>query len=109
MATATQVDRPNLIRLILGPPIRVRCGELVLSPGVKALIHQHRLDPTPNLLSHLRGNWGDVALAQWAANERALLDGGQLSSSYQVTAKIALSITTEPDRSVTTITLEGEA
>jgi hypothetical protein len=108
MATATQLDRPTPDRLILDQPIRFRCGELVLSPGVKTLIRHRRIDPKPHFLSHLSGDWGDAAIEQWAANERALLDGGQLSSSYQLTAKITLSITTEPDRSLTTITLEGE-
>jgi len=108
MATATQLDQPIPERHILDQPIRFRCGELVLSHGVKALIRQHRLDPKPHFLSHLSGNWGDAAIEQWAANERALIDGGQLSSSYQVTPKITLSIRTEPDRSLTTITLEGE-
>jgi hypothetical protein len=98
MVLATQIDQP----------IRFRCGELVLSPGVKTLIRRRQIDPKPCFLSHLSGDWGDAAIDQWAANERALLDGGPLSSSYQLTARISLSITTEPDRSLTTMALEGE-
>jgi hypothetical protein len=108
MATATETDLPIPDRLMVRQPIRFRCGELFLSPAVKTLISRHQIDPKPHFLSHLRGDWGDAEIEQWAANERALQDGGRLTSTYQLTAKITLSITTEADRSVTTIKLEGE-
>lgn len=90
------------------PTVRFRCGELVVSTGVKTLMVYRRFDPRPFLLRHLRGEWGNIDQEQWLANERALLDGNALTSAYELSGSRILSITTEADRSMTKVMLLEE-
>ncbi len=51
------------------------------------------------------GDWGEVCVEDWDANELALQNGTRLLSTYTSTAGIKFWIITEWDRSITTILL----
>lgn len=57
---------------------------------------------------HLRGDWGNVGIVDWKANETALEDGSRLFSVYRTKAGTKFWIITESDRSATTVLLPSE-
>lgn len=69
-------------------------------------------DPMALVLAHVgrhsTGDWGDVEREDWAANDDALVNGGRLFSTYQLTAAARVWIITEADRSATTVLLPDE-
>jgi hypothetical protein len=80
-------------------------GEIVITAAVSRLIVQGALDPLPYLLRHLAGDWGELTDAERRANENALLEGGEVFSSYTVSPTQTLWIVSEWDFSVTTLLL----
>jgi hypothetical protein len=70
-------------------------------------MEQHEITYFDLLRRHVRGDWGDLDLADKAANETALKHGGRILSAYD-TQGGRLWIITEADRSVTTILLPEE-
>ncbi|MDE2051292.1 MAG: hypothetical protein KGJ72_09760 [Gammaproteobacteria bacterium] len=91
----------------LSPP-RFAHGRLLITPGVRALIQETRLNVLPYLHRHLQGDWGDLCDADRRANDAALCNGDRLLSSYAVSPTQKLWIITEYDRSVTTLLLPDE-
>lgn len=91
----------------LSPP-RFAHGRLVMTPGVRGLIEQTRLNVLTYLHRHLQGDWGDLCDEDRRANDAALRDGDRLFSSYTVSPAQKLWIITEYDRSVTTLLLPDE-
>ena len=71
----------------------------------------HALNAIPNdeildaLARHGRGDWGNLDKEDWDANNRALIEGTRLLSSYESKQGIRFWIITEWNRSVTTILL----
>jgi len=95
--------------LNLASQARFSPGQVVMTIGVDALVRQGRLNPTPFLLRHLNGDWGDLDEGDRRINDAALQSGeDRLFSSYQVTPDLKLWIITEWDRSVTTLLLPSE-
>ena len=47
---------------VLNPasPPRFTAGQVVMTIGVDALVHQGRLNPAPYLRRHISGDWGDL-------------------------------------------------
>lgn len=88
---------------------RFELGQVVATPGaLKALeasgVSAHRL-----LWRHVTGDWGDLDDHDRAANERALLTGERLLSSYNLPGTDErIWIITEWDRSATTLLLPDE-
>lgn len=62
----------------------------------------------PYVRRHLSGDWGDVGLEDWNANDEALAFGARLLSAYELETQGRLWIITEADRSATTILLPAE-
>jgi hypothetical protein len=62
----------------------------------------------PYVQRHSSGDWGDVGLEDWNANDEALALGARLLSAYQLETQGRLWIITEADRSATTILLPAE-
>lgn len=91
----------------LSPP-RFPHGRLVMTPGVRALIEETRLNVLTYLHRHLQGDWGDLCDEDRRANDAALRDDDRLLSSYTVSPTQKLWIITEYDRSVTTLLLPDE-
>lgn len=89
-------------------PPRFAHGRLLMTPGVRVLMTQIRLDVLPYLHRHLQGDWGDLCDADRRANDAALRNGDRLLSSYAVSPTQKLWIITEYDRSVTTLLLPDE-
>lgn len=81
-------------------------GQLVATPGaLEALTHG---DILKSLQRHLAGDWGDVDEEDRAANDRALIEGSRLLSSYKSESGVKFWIITEADRSATTVLLPSE-
>ena len=67
-------------------PAVLSVGELVFSPAVARLVVEGSLDPFPYLRRHLAGDWGELTEADRRDNEHVLLNGGEIFSSYAVSA-----------------------
>lgn len=57
------------------------------------------------LARHARGDWGNVDADDWAANDRAIVEGTRLLSAYCARSGTKFWIITEADRSATTVLL----
>ncbi|MGH3825872.1 MAG: hypothetical protein ACRDQX_01660 [Pseudonocardiaceae bacterium] len=83
---------------------RFELGRLITTPGVLDLIQRGVIHPALLLRRHEMGDWGQVDDHDAQVNDTALADGGRLLSVYGI-----VWVITEPDRSVTTMLLPGEA
>lgn len=84
---------------------RFRMGHPVITPAAQSLLERAGISPTVLLGRHLRGDWGELDVADIASNELALLIHRRLLSSYVIPGGGRVLIITEGDRSVTTILL----
>jgi hypothetical protein len=83
-------------------------GQVVATPGALSLLAQHGKDPLHFLKRHACGDWGDLDVEDWQANDAALAhDDGRLFSSYRIEQQ-KLWIITESDRSSTCILLPAD-
>lgn len=99
----------EVLFISLVPNLRFPAGQIIVTAGVDALIHQGRLNPNEYLRRHLSGDWGDLDEPDRLQNDAALESGeDRLFSSYQVAPNLKLWIITEWDRSVTTLLLPDE-
>lgn len=87
---------------------RFRMGQPVITPAAKSALERAGISPTVLLGRHLRGDWGELDVADTASNELALLLHRRLLSSYVMPDGERVWIITEADRSVTTILLPEE-
>ena len=93
----------------LAEQARFPSGQILMTAGIDDLVRRGRIDPTPYLLRHLAGDWGDLSDHDRQLNDAALKSGAdRLFSSYQITPDLKLWIITEWDRSVTTLLLPSE-
>ncbi len=84
---------------------RFRMGQPVITPAAQSMLQRAGISPTVLLGRHLRGDWGDLDIADIASNELALLIHRRLLSSYVIPGGERVWIITEADRTVTTILL----
>jgi hypothetical protein len=84
---------------------RFRCGQLVLAPKSRYVLHNFRARTRAYFQRHLMGDWGDVSPLRWGENDSALLNGYTLRSSYELSPRWVLEIITEGDRSTTTLSI----
>ena len=82
-------------------------GRVVATPGALKLLLEAGGHPFDYLARHATGDWGELCAFDRRQNEIALRDGYRVLSSYDVLAG-RVWITTEADRSVTTILLPEE-
>ncbi|MBK9784076.1 MAG: hypothetical protein IPP59_07740 [Betaproteobacteria bacterium] len=93
----------------LAEQARFPSGQILMTAGIDDLVRHGRINPTPYLLRHLAGDWGDLSDHDRQLNDAALKSGAdRLFSSYQITPDLKLWIITEWDRSVTTLLLPSE-
>jgi uncharacterized protein YodC (DUF2158 family) len=60
-------------------------GDVVLSPGVQALIHEYGFEEWHRCLSlHKSGNWGEVDDVTAKDNDAALAHGGSVTSRWYI-------------------------
>ena len=88
-----------------GPPF-VPLGRTVATPAALAAVSL--LDIAAALRRHSSGDWGEVDLDDWAANDAALPSGERLLSVYRSANGITFWVLTEADRSATTVLLPGD-
>lgn len=93
----------------LAEQARFPSGQVLMTAGIDDMVRRGRINPTPYLLRHLAGDWGDLSDHDRQLNDAALKSGAdRLFSSYQITPDLKLWIITEWDRSVTTLLLPSE-
>ena len=98
---------PSLPPAPAAPPFDV--GRLVATPGALSALMQSGVTPAELLARHTRQDWGDVDLADRAANDRAVLEGTRLLSAYTLpVTSDTVWVITEADRSATTLLLPEE-
>ena len=85
------------------PIAKFRCGRIVTTANAVSRLTQEEI--LLGIQRHQAGDWGEVDETDRQANERALIDGTRLLSIYHAGQGIAFWITTEADRSATTVLL----
>jgi hypothetical protein len=86
----------------LGP---LRLGRVVVTPGALDSVSQAEI--TELLGRHQSGDWGEVEDDDWAANDRAVIEGSRVLSVYKVDGE-RIWVITEADRSSTAVLLPSE-
>ncbi|ARM02403.1 hypothetical protein BOC59_09405 [Burkholderia pseudomallei] len=84
---------------------RFTMGRPAITPAAEAALHAAGIHPLRLLARHIYGDWGDLPAEDLAENERALLSGARLLSSYAIPGGVKVWVITEADRSTTTILL----
>ena len=83
-------------------------GQLVATPTALSTLVSLRVSPWALLNRHVQGDWGDLDKHDRRENERALIEGTRLLSSYTLAGGTRIWIITEADRSATTLLLPEE-
>lgn len=83
-------------------------GKLVITPNAHRLLSKHYLQADMFIAKHIVGDWGDLAEEDKKTNDDALLNNGQLFSSYRLPDDNMLLVVTEENRSVTTVLLPSD-
>ena len=85
---------------------------VVATPAVLAHLEKHAVFPAALLSRHQHGDWGDVAPEDAKANDRAVVSGARVISSYLVAYVVVWIITDaiadDGRRSATTLLLPEE-
>src|SRR4051794_13044895 len=84
-------------------PEKFPLGRVVATPRALASISSDELQAA--LRRHHTGDWGDLDEDDRLENERSLLEGLRLLSSYETKSHVKFWIITEHDRSATTVLL----
>ena len=87
------------------PKPKFTLGQIVATPGALEALEASGQSAVEFLDRHVQGDWGDICEEDREANERALLDGPRLLSSYRTAKDVKLWVITEADRSATTLLL----
>jgi hypothetical protein len=82
-------------------------GQIVITDAAQAVLTTMDIEPLQLIARHRRKDWGDLPHEAKQANHIALSVGGALHSSYTLGAHV-VCITTNPQRSLTTILLVSE-
>lgn len=87
-------------------------GATNMTPGIEGLVTSGALNPGYILRRHNAGDWGDLEADDKALNDRAVIDGSRIFSSYILPCGKVWCITEATDdagkRSRTTILLPDE-
>jgi hypothetical protein len=82
-------------------------GQIVITDAAQAVLTTMEIEPLQLIARHRRKEWGDLPHEAKQANQLALCVGGELHSSYTLGTQV-ICITTNPQRSLTTILLDNE-
>jgi hypothetical protein len=81
-------------------------GQLVATPGA---LDRLTFEQVHDLIErHRSGDCGDVSEHDWLANDRALVEGSRIFSSFNISKYVRIWVITEGNRSATTILLPCE-
>ena len=86
-------------------------GSVVATPAALRLLEQLGVDPWALLARHVSGDWGDFCDEDQEANERAVVQGTRVFSSYLVGTELAEAkvwLITEADRASSCLLLPEE-
>ncbi len=83
-------------------------GQLRVTPGALEALGQANISAQCVFERHALGDWGDLMEADKKTNELALHMGGRILSAYRLPGGTTVWVTTEPDRSATTVMLPSE-
>jgi len=84
-------------------------GQVVATPGALRAMQENRVDAWRLLHRHANGDWGAVPLEDQQENQRSIVNGNRILSSYSLNARgDKLWIITEADRSSTCLLLPDE-
>lgn len=83
-------------------------GQVGITEGAVEALDRTNIMATSILQRHVMGDWGDVTDQDRKSNDLALEMGGRILSSYRLPDHTEIWVTTEPDRSTTTVLLPGE-
>ena len=83
-------------------------GQIIITPAAFEVLDQMDISPESIIQRHVLGDWGDMVDSDKKANELAMEMGGRILSVYKYPRGVELWVTTEPDRSATTIMLPSE-
>lgn len=82
-------------------------GQIVITDAAQAVLTTMAIEPLQLIARHRKEEWGDLPHDAKQANHIALSVGGALHSSYTLGANV-VCVTTNPQRSLTTILLANE-
>jgi hypothetical protein len=83
-------------------------GHLAITPGAIEALSKTNISADSIIQRHVLGDWGDVAQTDRKSNDLAVEMGGRILSAYILPDRTKIWVTTEPDRSGTTILLPEE-
>ena len=83
-------------------------GQIAITPAALEALDKARISPEAIVQRHVFGDWGDLTDSDKKTNELAIEMGGRILSAYNLPDGTTVWVTTEPDRSVTTVQLPGE-
>ena len=84
-------------------------GQIIITPAALEVLRQQNFSPESIIQRHVLGDWGDMIDEDKRANDLAVEMGGRILSAYKLTrGGETLWVTTEPDRTSTTIMLPNE-
>ena len=89
-------------------PAKFPLGEVVVTQGAAAALHEAGEHPLSYLRRHAHGDWGELDEEDKAENEFSLSNGLRLLSAYTLRDDTRIWIITEADRSATTLLLPQE-
>ncbi len=78
-------------------------GRIVVTPAAFAALESVGYTVDALLARHQSGDWGDVSLHERYVNERGLVEQFNLQSAYAVQSDVRLVVSTNRDRTVTTV------
>jgi len=89
-------------------PVNLRLGRLLSTPDAIAALAKAGQDPLELINRHRTGDWGDVDVQDWAANDQAVIQGERVLSAFTLKDGVRIWIITEADRAATTVLLPDE-
>ena len=84
-------------------PVPFSLGQIVATPGALRLLERHGISPLTLLARHASQDWGVLPPEDIAANNRALIHGDRILSSYEVSDECVWIITEGGLREATAI------
>ncbi|HZZ26752.1 MAG TPA: type I restriction endonuclease subunit M [Pirellulales bacterium] len=81
-------------------------GRLLTSRGARDAIGSREIAEA--LARHHGKDWGDCCPADWALNDRAVVEGSRIFSAYHSSTGVKFWIITEADREATSVLLPDE-
>lgn len=83
-------------------------GQLRITPGAIEALDRVGISADSFIQRHVLGDWGNVTDGDKKSNDLAVDMGGRILSVYNLPDATKIWVTTEPDRTATTVLLPGE-